>query len=146
MINKICYSCIDIKFTLLNKREVSSWIKRVVTLEGSSIECVNFIFCSDKYLHETNLRYLNHDTYTDVITFDYSNNRKFLLSDIFISVERVRENAAQYNQTFMLELCTVMIHGILHLLGYNDELDIDKSKMRQLENKYTSFIFASLSK
>jgi probable rRNA maturation factor len=125
---------------LLKKKEISSWIKKVVSLEGSNIDYINFIFCSDEYLHKTNLKHLNHDTYTDVITFDYSNDKKLLLSDIFISIERVQENAVQYNQTFMLELCTVMIHGILHLLGHTDETDADKSKMRQLEKKYTSLL------
>lgn len=138
--NKIQYSCVDVKFTLQKKREISSWIKDVVILESSSIDCINFIFCSDKYLHATNVQYLNHDTYTDVITFDYSKNGSFLLSDIFISIERVEENAVQYNQTFMSELCTVMIHGVLHLLGYTDETDINKSIMRQLEKKYTSLL------
>lgn len=142
MMNKIHYSCADINFTLLKKKKISSWIKEVVILEGSSIDCINFIFCSDKYLHATNLEYLDHDTYTDVITFDYSKKRHSLLSDIFISIERVKENAVQYNQTFMSELYTVMIHGVLHLLGYTDETNANKSIMRQFEKKYVALLLS----
>lgn len=140
MKNKIEYHYENIQFSLQQKQTISNWIKEVVSLEGSKIDHINFIFCSDEYLLKKNIEYLNHDTYTDVITFDYSIEKKIVLGDIFISIDRVTENSVQLETTLMSELCTVMIHGVLHLLGYNDIKPEEESIMRQLESKYTSLL------
>ena len=96
---------------------------------------IDFMFCSDIYLQKLNKKYLNHSTLTDVITLDYS-FKKHLLGDIFISIDRVKENANTYETTFKKELSRVMIHGILHLIGYNDKSIHEKEIMRKMENKY----------
>ena len=96
---------------------------------------INFIFCNDDYLQKINKKYLQHTDLTDVITFDYSYEKK-LLGDIYISIERVKENALIFNSTFKSEIARVMIHGILHLIGYNDKSKIEKKRMREMENKF----------
>jgi rRNA maturation RNase YbeY len=95
------------------------------------------IFCSDEYLLDVNKKYLNHDYYTDIITFDYVED-KIISGDIFISSDRVRENANQFNVSFEMELFRIIIHGILHLLGYKDKTKKDKSLMTEKENFYLS--------
>ena len=96
---------------------------------------INFIFCKDKYLQKINKKYLQHTDLTDVITFDHSQGKK-LISDIYISIERVKENASRFNITFKSEITRVMIHGILHLIGYNDKSKVEKKLMREMENKF----------
>lgn len=142
MKKKINYFSQDIEFELEHEKQVTQWVLATAAEEGAEVESVNFIFCSDEYLHATNVQYLQHDTYTDVITFDYSEEPKKLCSDIFVSIERVRENCGAYNQTFLQELYTVMIHGVLHLLGYRDETEEESAKMRLLEKKYTDRLVA----
>lgn len=144
MKKKINYFSQDIEFSLPCKREIAEWLCAAIAEENADVEVVNFIFCSDEYLHATNVQYLQHDTYTDVITFDYSERKNLLCSDIFISIERVRENSSKYNQTFLRELCTVMIHGILHLLGYRDETEEEISQMRELEKRYANRLAIAL--
>jgi len=99
---------------------------------------LNYIFCSDAYLLQINQQYLNHDTYTDIITFDNSETEKVITGDIFISIERIRENAAKYNITEADELHRVIIHGALHLLGYKDKTAVTKQKMTEKEDFYLS--------
>lgn len=110
------------------------WINKIIDSEGFTSEDINYIFCDDAYLHKINVIYLEHDTYTDIITFDYSENG-VLQSDIYISVERVVENASIYEVSFEQELLRVMAHGILHLCGYKDKTEEDSKKMRSKEEE-----------
>jgi len=122
-----------VRFKLKNPRIITSWIRRVVKKEGASIREINYIFCSDSYLLTLNQGFLQHDTLTDIITFDNSEEESVLEGEIYISIERVKENAKEFNVLFEDELNRVMIHGILHLLGYKDKKPTDKSLMRKKE-------------
>ena len=123
----------DITFKLAHPRKTSSWITAMVKKERRSIKDINYIFCSDGYLLQINKDYLNHNTLTDIITFDYSEGAKQLEGEIFISIERVKENSSLYNTTFQDELDRVLIHGILHLIGYSDKKPAKKAQMRKKE-------------
>jgi len=114
-----------------------AWIKQVIEHESCTLQHLNYIFCSDAYLHEINLKYLQHDTYTDIITFPYA-DPPAIHSDAFISVERVRENAEQLRLPFEEELRRVMIHGLLHLCGYPDKTEEEARRMRQKEEEALS--------
>lgn len=122
-------------FTLLNKSAIKSWIKKSIIAEGHTLESLTFVFCDDAYLHQLNVKFLNHDTLTDIITFDY-NVGKQILGEIYISIERVRENANVYSVAFDEELRRVIIHGVLHLCGFKDKTKEEESHMRQKENEY----------
>jgi probable rRNA maturation factor len=145
----------DIKFTLKNKTAVRAWLITVAKKEGAQIAELNYIFCSDNYLLDLNKKHLNHNTLTDIITFDTtvtlstanvrgtferekrgSEGPKPVCGDIFISIERVTENAATYGVTFEKELHRVMVHGLLHLLGYKDKKPADKAEMTGKEDYY----------
>lgn len=131
----IYFFCEDILFSL--KREaVHLWITQVIKQEGRCIDTINYIFCSDAYLHTINKEHLGHDTWTDVITFDYAEKGKALFGDIYISIPRVEENAKELGVKFGHELARVLIHGVLHLLGYNDTTVSKKKQMRLREDKY----------
>lgn len=125
----------EIDFKLSNEKEYSSWISKVIDSEQHKEGELNYIFCSDDYLHKINVKYLNHDTLTDIISFDYSVGKK-LHGDIYISVERVRDNAKDFNVDFNQELKRVMVHGILHYCGYKDKTEEDKTVMREKEDFY----------
>src|SRR5690606_192534 len=120
-------------FALENEKELSNWIKKIIESEGCKTGDIHFIFCDDTYLHKLNVEFLKHDTYTDIISFEY-NVGKILHGDIFISIERVQENAQHYGVTFQNELHRVIIHGILHLCGYKDKTEQDAKLMRAKEN------------
>lgn len=122
----------DIEFQLDKPEKIKDWIRQTIQEEGGTLTFINFIFCSDTYLHRINLEYLNHDTYTDIITFPYSNET--IESDIFISIDRVRENAQTFKVSFTHELHRVIIHGVLHLLGYGDKTPEEQQQMRNKEN------------
>jgi rRNA maturation RNase YbeY len=126
----------DIQYNLKDKIKVKQWIKDTIAAEGYKLDELTYIFCSDAYLLQINQQYLNHDTYTDIITFDNSSEDKIITGDIFISIERIRENAAKFNQSVTDELHRVIIHGALHLLGYKDKTAIDSKNMTQMEDKY----------
>ena len=126
----------DISYTLKQKALVRNWIKNTIVEEGFKLRELNFIFCSDEYLLSINQQYLNHDTYTDIITFDNSEDDRTIVADIFISIDRLRENASIFNVTERDELHRVMIHGTLHLLGYADKGGEAKALMTEKENKY----------
>jgi len=126
----------EIKYNLKNKRRIRSWLLAVIEAEGYVLEELNFIFCSDTYLLGINQQFLDHDTYTDVITFDNSEGLKTIAGDIFISIERVYENAGLLRQSVPQELCRVMIHGTLHLLGYKDKSKAAKKQMTEREDHY----------
>ncbi len=119
-------------------RKTSSWIKSAIKKEKHSLTELNFIFCSDEELHAINLQYLNHDDLTDIITFDNSEQTGDVEGDIYISVDRVKENAALYNTSFEIELRRVLIHGVLHLMGYKDKSPVQKKEMRKKEDVYLS--------
>jgi len=121
-------------FTLNNEAEFSNWIERVITSESYVLGEVNYIFCDDDYLHKINVEYLNHDTLTDIITFD-NNVGITVYTDIFISIERVLDNAKDFKVTFNEELKRVVIHGILHLCGYKDKTEAEANLMRQKEDE-----------
>ena len=125
----------DTEYSYTKKRKLKNWIKNTVKEEGFSIGEINIIFTSDDYLLEINQKFLSHDYYTDVITFDYSDNKK-ISGDIFISIDRVKENAEKYKEKFFDELNRVIIHGILHLLGYKDKTSNEKHLMRKKEDFY----------
>ncbi|MBP5668659.1 MAG: rRNA maturation RNase YbeY [Salinivirgaceae bacterium] len=121
----------------INKPEVEKNIEKLVTNENKILGDVNYILCSDAYLLDINRQYLNHDYYTDVISFDYC-EENVISGDIFISVDTVADNAKEYGTTFENELERVMIHGVLHFVGYNDKSDDEVKVMRAKENQYLS--------
>ena len=118
-------------------KENKKWIEGIVLSENKSLGNIVFVFCNDQFLLEKNIKYLNHNALTDVISFDYSTKNK-IHGDILISIERVKENARLYNQKFSTELNRVMAHGLLHLLGYKDKSEEDAKIMRSKENYYLS--------
>ena len=128
----------DISFKLKNKAHVRQWITFAIQNEGFKLKELSYIFCSDNYLLQINQQYLDHDTYTDIITFDNSESSGIVASDIFISIDRIRENAAKFNVAETTELHRVIIHGVLHLLGYKDKSATDKQKMTEKEDYYLS--------
>ncbi|WP_304236193.1 rRNA maturation RNase YbeY [Jiulongibacter sediminis] len=123
----------DIDFELDNPSKIEKWLETVAQNEGFKIEELNYIFMTDEGLYEINMEYLNHDTYTDIITFDNSEEEEIIEGDIFISIERVRENAETYNSPFDTELRRVLAHGLLHLCGYKDKSDEEAKLMRKKE-------------
>ena len=123
----------DIKFELKAKALNNKWLKFVAESEIRKIGDINIIFCSDNYILDVNMRYLQHDYFTDIITFDYC-EKNILSGDLFISIDSVRENAVYYGTDFNEELNRVMVHGILHLIGYDDHSEEEISQMRAKEN------------
>lgn len=121
-------------FVLADHRKYEKWIERVIASEGKKLEEISYIFCDDEYLLNLNEEFLKHDTYTDIITFDYSVG-KILQGDIYISTERVKENSDEYNVSFEEELRRVIIHGVLHLCGYKDKTKEQSLLMRQKEEE-----------
>lgn len=122
------------EYNLDNEEAVGNWLSTVILSEGKKEGEINYIFCDDEYLHKINLEYLNHDTLTDVISFDYTMGNE-ISGDIFISVERVQDNATDFNVPFDEELRRVMVHGVLHYCGYKDKGDEDELLMRSKENE-----------
>ena len=123
----------EIDFKLKKKKKIRNWLTELAQTEEKIIEDLNYIFCSDNYLLEINKTHLNHDYYTDVITFDYCDN-KTISGDIFISIDRIKENAQTFDKSFKSELKRVMAHGLLHLMGYKDKNEADAIKMRKMED------------
>jgi probable rRNA maturation factor len=128
----------EVNFELKNKVALRNWIAKAASNEGYSIKSINYIFCNDDYLHKINVEYLDHDTLTDIITFDNSEDPGRIESDIFISIDTVASNANDLNITFEVELHRVIIHGLLHLCGYKDKSPQDAILMREKENHYLS--------
>ena len=128
----IFFSTENIDFELADEPKVKKWILAVVGAQGKRVGNLNYLFCDDSYLINVNRTYLNHDTYTDIITFDYVEG-SVVSGDILISVERVSENATLFNSSFEQELRRVIIHGVLHLLGQADKSDEDAAEMRRKE-------------
>ena len=131
----IRYFCEDLKFEYRDRRFNNRWLKLVAGSEICSLGDINVIFCSDPYILSVNLQYLGHDYYTDIITFDYS-QKPVLSGDLFISIDSVKENAEFYGTEFQEELHRVIVHGILHLIGYDDHTPEDTKVMRAKEDYY----------
>ena len=124
----------EISFTLDEEKQTISWIENILYQEKQVSKSINYIFCSDDYLLKINKDYLNHDTLTDIITFDNSEEEGKIEADIFISIDRVKENSHSLDKKFDEELHRVIIHGLLHLAGYNDKTEDDKAEMRKKED------------
>lgn len=125
----------ETEFSLPTQEEIfSNWVEKIAQSEAKELGEISYIFCDDDYLYNVNVEYLNHDTLTDIITFDYT-EQNIISGDIFISVERVKDNANDFQVDFKTELLRVMAHGILHLCGYKDKTDADSQKMRSKEDE-----------
>ncbi len=129
----------EIKFVFPDKRRIRKWIINTSEQENKDVGDINIIFTSDNCLYDLNIRHLRHDTFTDIITFDYSVENE-INGDIFISLERVRENAKEFGHPSLHELHRVIIHGILHLIGYKDKTKQQKLNMRAKEDYYLSLL------
>ena len=126
-------------FTLDNEEAIATWLSAVIVSENKTEGEINYIFCDDEYLHKINVEYLNHDTLTDIISFDYTMGNE-ISGDIFVSVERVLDNSKDYNTSFEDELKRVLVHGVLHYCGYKDKSEADEVLMRSKEDeKLTMF-------
>ena len=121
-------------FELSSEKNISDWLTKVILSENKKEGEINYVFCDDDYLVEINQQYLDHDTLTDIISFDYSVGNE-LHGDIFISVERVKENAVEFNVPFSEELLRVLAHGVLHYCGYKDKSQVDEAVMRSKEDE-----------
>jgi probable rRNA maturation factor len=121
------------EFNLDNEEVIANWLSRVILSENKKEGEINYIFCDDDYLHKINVEYLDHDTLTDIISFDYSMGNE-LHGDIFVSIERVLDNAKDFNVSFEEELKRVLVHGLLHYCGYKDKTEADEALMRSKEN------------
>ena len=135
MSKNILFHNADTSYILKNKRIISSWITDTIKEEEKQLEEISYIFCTDDYLLKINQEHLNHDTYTDIITFDYTEDG-IISSEIYISVDRVRENAKNLGVGALDEMHRVIIHGVLHLCGYKDKSDLQSQEMRGKENYY----------
>ncbi len=122
-------------FKLDNEHQISSWIEEVITEENFKLGEINYIFCNDDYLHKLNVEFLQHDTLTDIISFDYTVG-KLIQGDIYVSTERVADNAKDFQVSFQEELLRVMVHGVLHYCGYKDKTDAEAHTMHEKENHY----------
>lgn len=129
----ITYNVDGIKMPVFPKRKVSHWIKQVAEIKGKRVGTIAYIFCSDDKILEINKQYLNHDYYTDIITFDYTEGNE-ISGDIFVSLDTVKSNSQKFNTQYEEELCRVLIHGILHLCGFDDETPEEKALMREKED------------
>ena len=136
----VCYHFEDIPRFTFDFSWFTSWLSKAAKKEGYSIEEINYIYCSDNLLLDKNREYLNHDFFTDILTFDNRDVGENLFADIFISIDRVRDNAKILNIPFDKELARVMMHGLLHLVGYSDNTEEDKIIMREKEDSYLSLL------
>ena len=140
MEKNISFFAADIRLNLRKRTELKNWIQSSIKKEGYQLISLSYVFCSDAYLLEMNIKHLNHKTLTDIITFDLSSSKKEIEGEIYISMERVKENAALYKVPVMQELHRVMIHGVMHLCGYKDKKPADVKKMRAKEEEYLQYI------
>jgi rRNA maturation RNase YbeY len=125
-------------FKISNKKEIRTLLKEICKKENKKISFINCVFCSDNRLLEINKKYLNNTSLTDVVTFDFTTNKKTIEGDIYISIDRVKENAKKYKQPFKTELLRIIIHGLLHLIGFSDKTKEEKNTMTLKENEYLS--------
>jgi rRNA maturation RNase YbeY len=129
-----------IRFKLSNPKKTVSWIKSVIKKEKCTLNSLNYIFCSDEYLKEINVQYLGHNTYTDIVTFNFNPSKGQIEGEIYISVDRVRDNAKTFKSDIQTEIHRVIIHGVLHLIGFNDKSKREKALMREKEDSYLSLL------
>lgn len=129
----------ETKFELSNETILTNWLQEILNDNSFTLGEINYIFCDDAYLHKLNIEFLDHDTLTDIISFDNTIG-KTISGDIFISVQRVKENAKEFNVTFAEELHRVMIHGVLHYMGYKDKTETQKIEMRLAEDTALSLL------
>lgn len=139
MAGSISFFAEGVDFEFVNENKQTSWVEKTIQNEGKIVGELSFVFCDDEYLHKINLEYLNHDTYTDIITFDYT-EANIISGDIFISIDRVKENAIAFNVLFENELSRVIIHGVLHLMGYKDKTEEESTLMRAKEDFYLNLL------
>lgn len=137
--NLISFYSEELDFQLADQHLFEDWLQQIAKSEGHEIESLSYIFCTDDFLLKKNQEYLDHNTLTDIITFQYSDSP--LSGDVFISIERVEENAKKYDVDFMHELKRVMAHGVLHLCGYKDKTDEEKKVMRKKEDHYIQQVY-----
>lgn len=124
----------EVEYRFKNLSKSTKWIKSIIQSEGFQLKHLNYILCSDTYLHDINKEYLDHDTYTDILTFNQSDDPALIESDIYISIDRILDNSENNNEPFEKELHRVMIHGVLHLIGFNDKTPEQKMLMRKKED------------
>ncbi|HPT08898.1 MAG TPA: rRNA maturation RNase YbeY [Bacteroidales bacterium] len=136
MKGKIQFFTENVRFNIKRKNEIRQWLHGVIEKEGGQCGTLTYIFCNDEYLSNLNNRFLKHTTLTDILTFQTNGKEEAIAGEIFISVDRVTENAEKYHVNFEEELRRVMVHGVLHLLGYKDKMKDEKVKMRQKEDCY----------
>lgn len=139
-ISKVCFFFQGVKVNFTNRAQLKKYIQLLFKKEGEKLESINYIFCTDKALLEINRQFLTHDFYTDIITFDLSETNA-IQAEIYISVDRVRDNALKLGVSFKSELHRVIFHGVLHLCGYKDKTKGDKEKMRDKEEFYLARYF-----
>ena len=130
-------------FILDQEERFTSWIETIITSENKTLGEISYVFCDDEYLHAINMQYLNHDTLTDIISFDYTEG-DIISGDIFISIERVKDNAIDFKVSFEEELKRVLAHGVLHYCGYKDKTDIDAALMRAKEEEKINLFHVEL--
>jgi rRNA maturation RNase YbeY len=135
----------DIPFKIKHTLKIKQWITSAIEKEKHSLKSLNYIFCSDQALLQQNIQYLQHNTLTDIITFDLSERAGQVEGEIYISIDRVKENASKYSKTFEDELHRVLIHGVLHLVGYRDKKPTQKAAMRKREDYYLKRLFSLLN-
>jgi|KBSSwiS6_1023812.scaffolds.fasta_scaffold01371_6 probable rRNA maturation factor len=135
---KIRFFYNGLNFSFPHRTKFKIFLEKLLNQEGQKPQSINYIFCTDQELRKLNKQYLNHDYYTDILTFDLSYLKKELIAEIFISIPRIKENSRSLGHSFNKELQRVMIHGLLHLCGYMDKTEKEIKKMRQLEDKYLS--------
>jgi rRNA maturation RNase YbeY len=133
------FNDIDIKTSFKDRTKIKEWIKQAIKKEKYKLGELSYNFCSDEYLLQINIEHLNHDFYTDIITFEL-NEDKTIIGDIYISIDRVKDNAKQNNKSFTNELMRVLIHGVLHLCSYKDKTKKDAANMREKEDYYLSLL------
>ena len=131
------------RFYFPDRLRLKAFLAILLKKEGRHLDHINYIFCSDDYLLEINKEYLKHDTYTDIITFELSSKGEPLIADVYISIERIRENARTFGVSFLNELHRVIFHGALHLCGYGDKTNKARDTMRRLESSYLDRYFVS---
>ena len=136
---KIFFHCEDVDYKLANETKITDWLIAIIKKEKKITGNISYVFCSDEHLLTINKQYLNHDYYTDIITFDYTENG-IVSGDIFISLDRIKDHANDYKVSFENELYRVIAHGVLHLIGYNDKTDQDQELMTKMENESLELI------
>jgi len=140
--NNIFFHAVDISFTLESENETSNWLVKLVEGQNKKVGELNYIFCSDDYLLKINQEHLNHDYFTDIITFDYC-EKGLISGDLFISIDRTNENAKTFGKTQINELNRVIAHGLLHLLGFKDKTAEDIAEMRDMEEKALNMLVST---